>query len=150
MDTSRRELLLGAAALTAARAVAQTQAGPKAATMIGVPFEGRSTIRMGLIGAGGRGSSMLNEFLACENVRITAICDINEDHARKAAAAVAKRGYDEPGLYTKGEHDYENLVKRDDIDFVYCPVPWPFHAPAAIAAMEHGKHALVEVPVALT
>ena len=146
MNASRRELLLGtAAALTAARAVAQT-----APTMIGVPFEPHETVRMGLIGAGGRGSSLLNEFLACENVRITAICDINEDHARKAAAAVAKRGYPEPALYTKGEHDYENLVKRDDIDFVYCPVPWPFHAPAAIAAMEHGKHALVEVPVALT
>jgi hypothetical protein len=146
MSTSRRELLIGtAAALTAARAAAQTSK-----TMIGVPFEPHETVRMGLIGAGGRGSSMLAEFLACENVRITAICDINEDHARKAAAAVAKRGSPEPALYTKGDHDYENLVKRDDIDFVYCPVPWPVHAPAAIAAMEHGKHALVEVPVALT
>ncbi len=151
METSRRDLLLGAAALAATRAVAQTTSSKtQSQTMIGVPFEGRETVRMGLIGAGGRGSSMLSEFLACENVRITAIADINEDHARKAAAAVVKRGYSEPALYTKGEHDYENLVKRDDIDFVYCPVPWQYHAPAAIAAMEHGKHALVEVPVALT
>jgi hypothetical protein len=146
---------LGAAALTAAQAAPQAAAqsnqmpaGQK--TMIGVPFEGRSTIRMGLIGCGGRGSSMLGEFLACENVRIAAVCDIDEERAKKAAASVAKRGLPEPAVYTKGDHDYENLVKRDDIDFVYCPVPWPIHTPAAIAAMEHGKHALVEVPVGLT
>jgi hypothetical protein len=150
MKTSRRDLLLGAAALTAVQAAAQDLNPPQGKTMIGVPFEGRSTIRMGLIGAGGRGSSMLGEFLACENVRITAICDINEDHAKKAAAAVTKRGYPDPALYTDGDHAYEKLVERDDIDFVYCPVPWPVHTPAAIAAMEHGKHALVEVPAGLT
>src|SRR5258708_37630966 len=115
MESSRRELLFGVAALTAAQAAAQnSKTTPQSAahsTMIGVPFEGRETVRMGLIGAGGRGTSMLNEFLACENVRITAVCDINEDHARRAAAAVAKRGYPEPALYTSGDHDYENLVK---------------------------------------
>jgi hypothetical protein len=102
MPTSRRELLLGAAALTAAKAVAQSPPpSPNKTslnktslnkTMIGVPFEPRQTVRMGLIGAGGRGGSMIGEFLACENLRVTAICDINPEHARKAAAAVTKRG----------------------------------------------------------
>src|ERR1700678_1378419 len=119
MPTSRRELLLGAAALSAAKAIAQSPPASPNKTMIGVPFESRETVRMGLIGAGGRGGSMIAEFLACENLRVTAICDINPDHARKAAAAVTKRGENDPALYTNGEHDYENLVKRDDVDFVY-------------------------------
>ena len=150
MPTSRRELLFGAAALTAAQSLAQSQPPTQNKTMIGVPFEPRETVRMGIIGAGGRGGSMISEFLACENLRVTAICDINKEHAQKATAAVTKRGQNDPALYTNGEQDYENLVKRDDVDFVYCPVPWQFHTPAAVAAMEHGKHALVEVPVGIT
>ncbi len=147
MDTSRRELLLGAAALAATRAVAQNTAR----TMIGVPFEPHERVRMGLIGAGGRGSSMLR--------RVPGVRERSDHgdlrHQRRPRAQGRGGGGDSGGTtnrapYTKGERDYENLVKRDDIDFVYCPVPWQCHAPAAIAAMENGKHALVEVPVALT
>src|SRR5215475_1672983 len=102
MNTSRRDLLLGAAALGAVKAVAQS---PNK-TMIGVPFEPKQTVRMGLIGAGGRGTGMLREFLACENLRVTAICDINPEHAQRAAGIVTQRGQNAPALYTKGEHDF--------------------------------------------
>jgi hypothetical protein len=145
MTTSRRDLLLGAAALGAARAVAQ----PASKTMIGVPFEPRETVRMGLVGAGGRGTGMMREFLACENLRVVAVCDIVRSHAERAAAAVTQRGQNAPTLYTNGERDFENLA-RHDLDLVYIATPWQWHAPAAIAAMENGKHALVEVPAALT
>src|SRR5258708_39232312 len=111
IPTSRREPLLGAPPLTAAKAIAQS---PNK-TMIGVPFEPHETVRMGLIGAGGRGGSMIAEFLACENLRVTAICDIDKDHAQRATAAVTKRGQNAPALYTNGESDFENLVKRDQI-----------------------------------
>src|SRR3954469_21786974 len=104
MTTSRRDLLIGAAALGAVRAVAQDVNASSNKTMIGVPFEPRETVRMGLIGAGGRGGGMVKEFLACENLRVTAVCDINKEHADKAAAAVTQRGQNPPATYTEGDH----------------------------------------------
>src|SRR5438045_8851292 len=58
-----------------------------AATMIGVPFEPRERVRLGVIGVGGRGSSLLRDLLAVENVEIKAICDLVPEkvaHAQKA------------------------------------------------------------------
>ncbi len=53
-------------------------------------------------------------------------------------------------MFTAGDHDFENLVKRDDIDFVYTATPWPWHTPVALAAMKAGKHVGTEVPVAMS
>ncbi|MGB5015213.1 MAG: hypothetical protein WBO68_14425, partial [Pyrinomonadaceae bacterium] len=46
-------------------------AGPAPAgkTMIGVPFERRETVRVGMIGTGLRGQSILSEFVNIPNVR---------------------------------------------------------------------------------
>jgi hypothetical protein len=147
-STTRRDLLRTAAFGAAAAGVAAAQTGAK--TMAGVPFDPIDTPRMGLIGAGGRGSGMLREYLSVENLRVTAIADPVKEAAARAAAAVEKRGQRKPAVYDNGEHDFENLVKRDDVDFVYIATPWPWHIPPAIAAMEHGKHALIEVPAAIT
>jgi hypothetical protein len=148
-STTRRDLLR-AAALGATALGVTSVAAQENKSVAGMPFEPKETPRMGLIGAGGRGSGMLREFLAVENLRVTAVCDPVKAAAAKAAAAVKQRGQNEPAVYDKGETDYENLVKRDDVDFVYIATPWPWHVPPAIAAMEHGKHALIEVPAAIT
>src|SRR5690349_23983309 len=147
-SSTRRDLLRPAALGATALGVASAQSNAK--TMAGVPFDRIETPRMGLIGAGGRGSGMLREYLAVENLRVTAVCDPVKEAAAKAAAAIEKRGQQKPAIFDNGEHDYENLVKRDDVDFVYIATPWPWHVPPAIAAMEHGKHALIEVPAAIT
>ncbi len=120
----------------------------QSSTVIGMPFEAREKVRMGLIGAGGRGNSMLKTFLATDGVQFTAICDIVHDHAVKAQQTVHAAGSAEPALYTDGDHAFEELVKRDDVDVVYIATPWNWHVPAAVAAMKSGKHALVEVPAA--
>jgi len=62
---------------------------------------------------------------------------------------VAKR-HPEPVGYTKGERDYEGLCQRNDIDLVYIATPWDWHTRMAVYAMEHGKHAAIEVPAAMT
>ena len=115
-----------------------------------MPFEAKETPRMGLIGAGGRGGSMLREWLAVENLRVTAVCDPVKRPRPKRQRRSQQRGQNAPAVYDKGETDFENLVKRDDVDFVYIATPWPWHVPPALAAMEHGKHALIEVPAAIT
>ena len=119
-------------------------------SVIGMRFEPRETIRVGIIGGGARGSEMLKEFLAVENVQITALCDIVKEKVESGQRVVAQAGQKSPGAYVNGDHDFENLCKRDDVDLVYIATPWDWHVPMALAAMSGGKHAAVEVPAATT
>ena len=119
---------------------------PDQKRMMGVPFERHEIVRIAIVGTGLRGRSVLGELLAIEGVRITALADIVPEAAAKASAMITAKGYAAPVLFTKGEHDFENLVKRDDIDFVYTATPWQWHTPVLLAAMNAGKHAATEVP----
>ena len=156
---SRRELLKtatgAAAALSLARAgAAQSPApappGPPGGTMIGVAFERRDKVRLGLVGCGGRGTSLLHDLLGIDGVEVKAVCDIVPEKVAKAQAAVVKAGQKQPEGYAKGDHDFENLCRRGDLDLVYVATPWNWHVPMAVAAMENGVHAGVEVPSAVT
>ncbi|WP_439643420.1 Gfo/Idh/MocA family protein [Gemmatimonas sp.] len=163
---SRRELLAGAAAAAAA-AVTATPARLLASTddwrvdlmaptwsgngsMLGMPFEKHSTVRFAVVGTGLRGRSVIGELLAIEGVEIVAVADIAPEKAQRAVAMCTKAGRKAPEVYTNGERDYERLVQRNDIDFVYTATPWPFHTPVMLAAMRAGKHCGSEVPIALT
>src|SRR5262249_9356645 len=159
---SRRELLKTGAGLIgaglaigepAAFAVERPTAGPAASateSVIGLKFDPRDTVRLGVIGVGGRGTGMLSNFLAIPNVQVNAICDSVKDHATHAQEMVEKNSGKRPEIYTNGEHDYENLCKRNDLDFIYIATPWDWHAPMAIATMKGGAHAGVEVPAVNT
>jgi predicted dehydrogenase len=46
----------------------------------------------------------------------------------------------------KAHGSYHALFSDPDVDVVYVATPHPFHAPNAIAALEAGKHVLVEKP----
>ncbi|MGW0521773.1 Gfo/Idh/MocA family oxidoreductase [Crossiella sp. NPDC003009] len=119
-------------------------------TMIGVPFARHETVRVGIIGLGNRGASMLPLFLAVPGVRVTALCDTNPAALAKAAKAVRDAGQPEPATFGKGERAYEQLCGREDVDFVYIATPWEWHVPMSLAAMHGGKHVGVECPMALT
>src|SRR5512138_1792980 len=133
-------------------ALAEWLVGPKTtnASVMEMKFEPRERVRLGVIGVGARGLSMLDEFLGVDQVEITAVCDIVKDKVTAAQRRIERAGQKTPAGYASGDHDFENLVKRDDIDFVYIATPWDWHVPMAIAAMNQGKHAGVEVPVATT
>ncbi|MFM9372667.1 Gfo/Idh/MocA family protein [Streptomyces sp. Da 82-17] len=139
-----------AAATTPAQATAAAAAPPRQGeTMIGVPFEKRSTVRVGIVGLGNRGGSMIDLFLALPQVRVVALCDPVKEKTAAAAKKVTDAGQPAPATYTNGEDDYENLCKRSDIDFVYVATPWDFHFDMAKTAMLNGKHVGVECPIAL-
>jgi predicted dehydrogenase len=119
-------------------------------SMIGVPFEPREVVRVGIVGCGGRGMSLLHDLLGVPKVEVKAVCDVVKEKVADARARVAKAGRPEPEGYTAGDHDYENLSRRDDLDVVVIATPWNWHVPMAVAAMESGHHAAVEVPAAST
>jgi predicted dehydrogenase len=113
-------------------------------TMADIPFQKREP-RIGLIGVGGRGTSLLGNLLAA-NAQIVAICDVVKDKADHAAGLVTAAGQKPPELFTNGPQHYESLVARNDIDFVIAATPWSWHGPMALAAMAHGKDVAIEVP----
>jgi hypothetical protein len=154
---SRRELIRGVCAAAALGLARSGEAGPAAAapprrgaTMIGVPFERHESVRFGLIGCGGRGSSLLNDMLHVPGVEVRAVCDVVPEKAAKARARVEMAGRKRPDAYTNGDHDFVNLCRRGDLDLVYVATPWRWHVPMAVAAMEGGAHVGCEVPAAVT
>ena len=159
-DISRRSFVKGAAIggaglliatdlLTADRAAAATAPKSANATMMGVPFEARERVRLGIIGVGGRGTNLLENLLAVDNVDVKAICDLVPEKVARAQKAVTNAGQAEPAGFSKGEKDFENLTKLE-LDIVYIATPWNWHIPMALSAMKNGKHAAVEVPACTT
>ncbi|MFE3096124.1 Gfo/Idh/MocA family protein [Streptomyces sp. NPDC059248] len=118
-------------------------------TMAGVPFQRRGTVRLGIIGLGNRGDSMLGLFLALPGVRVVALCDPVRTKTERSAARVVAAGQPSPALYTNGEDDYLRLCERGDLDLVYVATPWETHFAMAKAALLGGKHVGVECPVAM-
>ncbi len=108
------------------------------------------TVRWGAIGVGARGSGAVSQLAQIEGSQIVAIADLYEDWAKNAGKAVEKLGKPAPALYYGAPDKYHEMLARPDIDAVVICTPWEEHAPMAIAAMEAGKHAFVEVPMAFT
>ncbi len=131
---------------------AQAAEAPPAAgsSVIGMKFEPRPVVRVGLVGCGRRGQSLLGDLLGVEKVEVKALCDLVPERIAEAERLIAKRGGALPVTFAKGDHDFENLCRRDDLDVVYVATPWSWHVPMALCAMNGGKHAFVEVPAATT
>ena len=134
-----RRTFLGAAAVAAAAGVSAKTARAE-----------DKVVRVGLIGAGNRGCSLLGELLAMKNVRIPAVCDIKPEAAKRAQDLTEKAGQPKPEAYTNGEHAYQELLARTDLDAVIIATYWQWHTPMAVDAMKAGKYAGVEVPAALS
>lgn len=135
-------------------AIRAPQAAPPrpvgAATMKGVPFERRSSVRFAIVGTGLRGRSILSELLAIDGVQIVAVADIAPEKAARAVKMCTDASRTAPAVYTDGERGFERLVQRDDIDFVYTATPWHWHTPVMLAAMRAGKHCGTECPTGIT
>ena len=179
MDTSRRDLLkttaLGGLATTFASLLGTTpdaagasgpvtlasgltirpdtvRARPRPAGQMPVhelttkPLEKVRVAHIGL----SRGMTHVNDSLNLEFVEVVAVCDLREERAKNAADRCEKVSGKRPAVYGGSEDIWEKMVAREDIDVVYISTPWAWHVPMAVAAMEQGKHAFVEVSAAVT
>ena len=156
---SRREMMqavgAGSVAVLGARMAGAAENGPPSRpsgqkSALGLKHPPLDRVRVAMIGMGGRGTGLLDELLGIDGVAITAVCDIVPQRTAVAQARVAAKGRPSPVGYSKNEHDFENLCKRDDVDLVYIATPWEWHAAMAVCAMNCGKHAAIEVPAAIT
>lgn len=104
-------------------------------------------ITLGCIGVGWQGDSNLDAFLAQDDCRVVAICDVDEKHLQQAINKVNSR-YGNSDC--KGYKDFQELLARKDIDAVAISTPDHWHAIQAISAANAGKDIFCEKPLSHT
>lgn len=107
-------------------------------------------VRIGFVGVGQQGMVHVQNMLDLQGVQVSAVCDIDEAHASRAANTVVEAGQPAPTRYTRGPRDFERMCAEQDLDLVFTATPWEWHVPVMLAAMRHDKHAATEVPAAMT
>jgi predicted dehydrogenase len=99
-----------------------------------------AAIRFGIIGVGGMGNAHLRYLVNIKGVKVTAVCDIVEQRAAKAAAESGAV----PFL------DYRNCLDSGLVDAVIIATTHYFHAPIAIHAIKNGIHVISEKPLGVS
>ncbi|KRE49290.1 Gfo/Idh/MocA family protein [Paenibacillus sp. Soil522] len=98
-------------------------------------------VKIAVIGTGSISSFHLDSYKKNPNANLYAVCDLNEERARAAAEK-----YGAEKVYT----DYRELLADPVIEAVSICTWNNTHAEISIAALEAGKHVLVEKPLCRT
>ena len=107
-------------------------------------------LKLGFIGVGLRGINHLNNAMRRKDTEITAICDIDPKRIDIALDLIEKDGRKQPLVFGKHEEDYLNLLDSKDVDAVIIATPWLWHTKMAVAAMQAGVYAGLEVSASQT
>jgi len=92
-------------------------------------------IRVGVIGAGDRGTELVSQVRACSNAEVCAFADIYSRNLERALGSV-------PGA--AGYADYRRLLEDRSIDAVIIATPPHLHAQQFVDALDAGKHVYLE------
>jgi predicted dehydrogenase len=98
-------------------------------------------VRFGLIGTGTWGKIHADTYTAHPRATLAAVCDLNEDRARKTATQFGVKQ-----VLT----DYRKVLSEDAIDAVAVVTPDFAHREIIVEAARAGKHIIVEKPLATT
>lgn len=98
-------------------------------------------IGVAVVGAGYWGPNLIRNFARCGETRLVAVCDKDRPRLDEVLG-----GY--PGV--DAVESFDALLKRRDVDALAIATPVSTHGPLASAALEAGKHVLVEKPLAAT
>jgi len=102
-------------------------------------FAANETLNVGCIGTGGRCQQLMNALKQVAGVRVTAVCDIWDQHLE-----AGKKLADPKAVATKYHQD---LLARTDVDAVIIGAPDHLHVPLTIDACAAGKDVYVEKPL---
>jgi predicted dehydrogenase len=132
MTTHRRTFLQQAGLSTAALSLTADISADDAADPIAV----------GVIGPGGMGTHHLEQLVKRKDVRITHVCDVDQNRLAKAAKFVEEK----TGKAPKAVKDMREVLDDKAVKAVWIATPDHWHAPATILAADAGKHVYVEKP----
>jgi len=110
-----------------------------AATLAGAPSD---QLRVGLIGAGGRGRYLAGVFERNPGVQVAAVCDVYEPNLEK--------GLSELSHPARAYRNYKQLLEDNSIDAVIIATPEHWHHQMLLDAVAAGKDVYVEKPLCHT
>ena len=147
-QTISRRRFLNSTAMTAAGALMLKPRGARASAS-------GSLVRLGLLGCGGRGTTVATGFVNNTQTRVVAIADLFPDKldtARKHLDEIqAKLGYPAIDLSQifRGPHACEQIAASKEVDFILITTPPYFHPSHLETVVAAGKHVYCEKPVAI-
>jgi predicted dehydrogenase len=98
-----------------------------------------TSLPVGVVGCGYWGPNLVRNFRSLPQCHVKALCDLNEtrlQHMRQLYPEV------------EGVTDYSRLLGEVGVEAVVVAAPVRFHHPLAKAALEAGKHVMIEKPMA--
>ena len=96
-------------------------------------------VRTGIVGCGGQGGVLI-ENCPASHMHLLAVCDIAPDHFERGLEKVRSLHHPEAQGYT----DFEEMLKRSDIEAVIVAAPLWLHETFTVAALQAGKHVFCE------
>ena len=99
-----------------------------------------STLKVGMIGAGGIAGTHIGYLKKIPGVEVVAVCDVREEAAKNTATK-----FEIPHIFSS----YKDVIQLKEVDAVSVCTPNYFHAEPTIAALKAGKHVMVEKPMAM-
>ena len=136
-----------------------TAATGAAATLLqrSVHAQGDSTLRVGLIGCGGRGSGAAENVMAADKyAKIVALADLFGDRLNQCRQTLGRKNEKYPDQFSVdddhcfvGMDAYQKLIDNANVDVVCLCSPPHFRAMQLEAAIKAGKHVFCEKPVAV-
>lgn len=99
-------------------------------------------LRVSVMGVNSRGLALAQNFARQEECEVIHICDVDSRVTDKCVAAVQKIQDKAPQVFS----DFRKSLESKDVDIMVIATPDHWHAPAALLAMQAGKHVYLEKP----
>jgi predicted dehydrogenase len=118
-------------------------------------YQANSTVRLGLLGCGGRGTTVATSFAKNTSAQVVALADLfpdqlaagretfNQINASLGQTPIADK------LLFRGPHAFEQLAASREIDLMQISTPPFFHVEHLAAAVASGKHVYCEKPMGI-
>src|ERR1051326_1361261 len=124
---------------TASAAGLSLAAAPRFPAWLSTPGD---TVRVAVMGLNGRGTVLARAFARAAHAEVAYVCDVDSLVLAKGVSAVAGAQSKAP----KGLGDFRKALEDKDVDALVIAAPDHWHTPAALLAMQAGKHVYVEKP----
>ena len=99
-------------------------------------------IRASVMGVNSRGNALAQNFAFQEQCDVIHICDVDSRVIGNCVSAVKKIQDFEPEVF----NDFRKSLEDKDVDVLVVASPDHWHAPAALLALQAGKHVYLEKP----
>jgi len=126
---NRRYFLMSSAAATATQAVRATQSP-------------NDTVRVAVVGCGGRGNSHMGAWTSMPNVALAALVDVDDSHSERYIGTLQRRGKNPVPTF----RDIRKVLDDKNIDAISIATPNHWHTLQTIWACQAGKDVYVEKP----